>query len=188
MLEFEKKILLNKKEYDCLINKYPTVQTVHENYYYDTEDLRFNSMGITYRIRKKNDRFIATKKIHGVENNKNCSREITVIAKNEFDSSAFDNRDLQLKGRMITTRNEFTVTEGVTAMLDKNVYLDTCDYELEVEYLRNARNVVENFIKDLLGDFSAHYDSESKYYYRIKDSRSKSERFFERYKELEKNK
>lgn len=188
MLEYEKKLLLTKSEYDHLVEKYPSDETIHENYYYDTDDLQYNAIGITYRIRKKNGEYEATKKIHGVERNKNCSREITAIAQNEFDISSFRNFDLRLKGQMITIRKTFTVAEGIIAMLDKNVFLDICDYELEIEYLKDASITVDLFIRELLNDFCARYDSESKYYYRVNNSRSKSERFFERYKELEKNK
>ena len=75
MLEYEKKLLLTKSEYDHLVEKYPSDETIHENYYYDTDDLQYNAIGITYRIRKKNGEYEATKKIHGVERNKNCSRD-----------------------------------------------------------------------------------------------------------------
>ncbi|MBQ7335743.1 MAG: hypothetical protein IJW92_04665 [Clostridia bacterium] len=52
MIEFEKKILLTKEEYDCLFAHFgqekPRVKQV--NYYFDTDDFLMNRKNITCRI------------------------------------------------------------------------------------------------------------------------------------------
>lgn len=133
MTEFEKKMLLSEKAYWVLITWAGTsAETVNQtNYYYDTKDGAFYKRGITCRIREKNATYVATVKEH---KGKERSEEYTKKVENAFDTTLFAGLGVSFQGSLKTTRTIICRDDGVKAMLDKNEYLDTIDYELEIEY------------------------------------------------------
>ena len=182
MFEFEKKLILNKTEYDSVLTLYnfndPIIQT---NYYYDTPDGEFTRDGITCRIREINGEYIATLKNHNLQWT-NCSVEYSTKVENEKDSHVFNGMNVSLQGSLKTTRHIWQFCSGVTITLDKNEYLNTVDYELEIEYelyyeeiaFREYHRVIDYLICTSVG--------RNKSDYKNRVSLSKSKRFFEQKK------
>lgn len=183
MFEFEKKLILNKSEYNAILELYnfkddPIIQT---NYYYDTPDGQFTQTGITCRIREKNGEYVATLKDHNLQWT-NCSVEYSAKAKNEHDDHAFGGMNISLQGSLKTIRYVWPFCSGVTIMLDKNEYLNTVDYELEIEYelcyediaIREYNRIIDHLLCAGIG--------QSKYDYKNRRALPKSKRFFEQKK------
>ena len=94
MMEFEKKKLLTKEEYDrllCCVDK-PIEAFWQKNTYFDTDDLKLNSLGITCRIREKDGVYKATIKEHQAES-EDCSIENTVYVKNMSNKCQFTKKN-----------------------------------------------------------------------------------------------
>ena len=134
MLEFEKKILITRHEYERLTQCRYTDGTayVQTNYYYDTDDCRLNQSGITCRVRERDGAYKATVKDHQQKWNE-CSVE-NLIACNGRPDRFFSSIGLECQGSLKTERSVYTVCPGVDVIIDKNTYLDFVDYELEIEY------------------------------------------------------
>ena len=148
MLEYEKKFVLSQTEYEVLRNTFNGYNTKTQvNYYYDTEDFFYNQKGITYRIREKDGEYEATVKTHF---SNNYSEEKTVTVKNAFDTSAFTGTNVLLHGCLQTDRKEIIMPNGMCIALDKNTYLDTVDYELEVEYVPQSEALFDIALRTLL--------------------------------------
>ena len=190
ILEYEKKILLNREEYEALyeslcFDKKPILQT---NYYFDCESLSMNKKGITCRVRKKGDKYYTVIKRHSSTNN-GCSKEDIIDVQKRFDPEAFKCLGLSFKGCLITER--YTVLEDTfcKVVVDRNIYLGKTDFELEVEYFKGCETEayqIINRIAEKLGSLNKIY-SPYEFMHREGKSKSKSERFFERYSEVNKN-
>lgn len=134
MVEYEKKLMLTKDEYTA-VKKHifrgvkPFVQI---NRYFDTDDLKMYKSNITCRIREKNGLFEATVKEHDAKI-KEKSIEHTRVIKST-DRSVFGIKGIKYQGSLITFRLSRTDASGIKIMLDRNIYLDREDYELEIEY------------------------------------------------------
>ena len=102
------------------------------NYYYDTYDQKLRRSNITARIRKKNGKLTATIKEHsnGTTHSKETSFHVDSVSK----GLSYNGEKLYLYGEMHTKRTEIDICDGVKLMLDYNQYLDTEDYEVELEY------------------------------------------------------
>ena len=183
MLEFEKKLILNKAEYNDILNLYnfshnPVIQT---NYYYDTPDGQFTRGGITCRIREKDGQYVATLKNHNLQWT-DCSVEYSTKVKNENYAHAFIGMNVYLQGVLRTTRYSWSFCSGVTIILDKNEYLNTVDYELEIEYelcyediaVREYDRIIDYLINVGVG--------RNKSDYKNRITLPKSKRFFEQKK------
>lgn len=180
MIEYEKKFMLTKEEYSMLIqslcsNISPCVQT---NHYYDTNNFELCSKGITCRIREKNNKFTATIKTH--LSDKNIEQSETVI--NEKDSSLFSAYSVLYQGQLVTNRTKLFCGNGYEIVLDHNKYLFTEDYELEAEYLSGNENSLLYPLKLISNILNLDYHD---FYARSSNCKSKSQRFFERKKELD---
>ncbi len=189
MLEFEKKFRLSAEEYEILCGVYAEypIQT-QMNFYYDTEDFLYNRQGITCRIRKKDNQYKATIKTHHL-NVMACSVEKTYGVKDEFDASAFAGMDVILHGQLQTDRKEIKMPDGIKITLDKNSYLGTEDYELEIEYHPQLEQSCENILRTLVMKLT-NEDVDlllNDFYQRMKEANTKSERFFARKIEMQEN-
>lgn len=187
MLEYEKKILLTYEEYLAILNlkNKPCNSYIQTNYYYDTDNFEMNERGITYRIREKQGRYKATIKTHNVKKGK-CNFERYAYVANKNDSVYFKNDLLKLHGTLSTERTVYVPYDGIAVALDKNLYLGVVDYELEIEYLPELEFLIDsvlNYYATELHLSESHTDLED-FYFRVNNSKSKSERFFERKKEL----
>lgn len=184
MLEFEKKFMLSKKEYEQLCHIYATYPVhIQVNFYYDTEDFSYNSKGITCRIRKKGDTYKATIKTHHA-NVADCSIEKCVDAKSECDVSLFEGMEVIGHGQLLTERKEIMMLNGITLVLDKNTYLGTEDYELEIEYEPHMEQYCEDVLQTIVKQLAKnHFDSLlCDFHKRMNVGLTKSERFFARKK------
>ena len=86
------------------------------------------------------------------------------------------------QGMLTTERIVLRVCNGVEMMLDRNQYLNTVDYELEIEYSSAFRQKVDEilaYIANTLEKGQTDFNRE-KFFKRIEISASKSSRFFDR--------
>ena len=181
MLELEKKILLSEKEYKYLLCHEFCIGDVqiHKNYYYDTDDLALNKANITYRIREKDGKYIATIKDH---QGGDSSFEISKSVRNAFDDIAFNDMNINLKGVLMTERWCSEPFDGIKIMIDCNEYLDVKDYELEVEYVQGKEHIANEIIKSF-GEYLYFHDmiiSIDDFVNRVGTHPNKSQRFFKR--------
>ncbi len=186
MLEYESKIWLTEEEYKDFLSFFSTgKRTVHTNFYYDTDQLELNQKGITYRIRKRKNQYIATIKKHRM-GDRTCSEEISRAVADELDCSLFGDPTVELKGSLTTERYELRMDEDLQFVLDRNIYLGHTDYEIEIEYPQDKKDYGMLFAQHV-ACYLASVFSEipvEQYLKRIGIGKSKSERFFERYSKL----
>lgn len=139
------------------------------NYYYDTDKDALNKLRTTVRIRQQHSDMKLQIKRHrenkdGLATSDEYSGQIDTLP---FTLKIPDVYDvLILKGVLITDRRMFSFGENSTICFDSNMYLGTCDYEIEVEVDDVDINLARMLIEDL------GLNSES--------FLSKSERFFGR--------
>ena len=179
MLEFEKKFMLSPEEYRILYQAFDAPVHTQTNFYYDTQDLFYNSQGITCRIRAKDGRYKATIKEHHLHTSE-CSEERTMVVKNEYDTSLFKGMNLLLQGKLQTARKKVNMHGGVCLALDRNLYLGLVDYELEMEYDSRFENSCDDALRIITRVLLEQGlpSSEEEFHNRMKYSRTKSERFF----------
>lgn len=182
MIEYEKKIPISYAEYSDILNlnRGSSKTVVQTNYYYDTDDYMMNNQGVTCRIREINGRFVAAIKDHICKDSE-FSVENTRPVSSADDDSFFENLGIKLQGHLVTERTKICSNMGITAVIDKNTYLDTTDYELEVEYYTNREELADEMIRKLATSCASNNEE---FLSRTKLSKSKSERFFERKKML----
>ena len=147
MLEYEKKISLSENEYLRIFHLIGKTKTNYRqvNYYFDSNDFKMNSQGITCRIREKDGKYKATIKAHK-QTNRECSIEKTREVLNQYDDSLFSGMHLELQGKLTTERTILFSDGRCEVVLDKNTYLGITDYEMEVEYLPEYENCAMNLI------------------------------------------
>lgn len=150
MIEFEKKILLTKEEYTCLLHHFGDKnQPVKQiNYYFDTKDLFMHRQGITCRIRLKNGTYVATMKQHTPNSDFSTEKQLEVRA--GLDDNSFVDMGLELQGELITNRCPIIKNDTCEAVLDKNDYLGYTDYELEIEYLAGHEAEANAIMQDCI--------------------------------------
>lgn len=154
MLKFEIKVPLNIEEYKyfqnnkfnkCAINS-------HINYYYDSKNLELDNLGITYRIRHSDDKYIASIKAHQSKNSE-CSIEVSKKVKNQYDTNYFfEKLNLILQGSLITNRTVYLSCNNLKIFFDENIYFDTKDYELEMHYDLKSEQDAVNFLAYFSGE------------------------------------
>lgn len=179
MIEYEKKILLTKDEYEKLITTFSenAKTIVQKNHYYDTRDYKLNKNGVTCRIREKDNKFIATIKTHLSDK----SIEETKQVYSEKDNSLFHKYNAVYQGVLTTYRTVIFVSSEYEIVIDKNEYLGTVDYELEAEYYDLNELSIKAPLKLIANTLNIDPNT---FYLRGNFSKSKSARFFERKKLL----
>lgn len=179
MLEYEKKILLKKSEYERLCDYFTDCETTFQtNYYYDTKNFDFNNSGVTLRIRKKGNDYIATEKQHSKFSG-DLSRESNYIVDNAFDITPFSGMNVEFKGALSTERKICEPFSGIKVSLDKSIYFNETDYEVEIEYSKENSELCKTVLK-LIAAVLEYTDEKSlqNFQKRVNISGSKSERFF----------
>ena len=177
MIECEKKMLISKEDYECLMERYgldndsnlkALVKQV--NYYFDTDDLLMNSKNTTCRIRLEDGKYQATLKQHSKSSDFSTETDMEIF--DGLIDNAFTAMGLKLQGELTTYRCIIFRDAHCEVVLDKNEYLNCEDYELEVEYedmfAQDAYRIIKE-ITDLLNIETPHNIPSSK-----------SMRFFER--------
>lgn len=191
MIEFEKKILLTEDEYGQLLTLgiFAEKPVKQKNYYFDTDNFDLNELNITCRIRKQNGRYKATFKAHQPDF-AHCSIENSVDVKSRRDRSFFKNMNVRFQGSLTTYRREFSPCVGVTAFLDKNIYLGNPDYELEIEYSVKHERQADEFLGKIADSLyiSGATLCPEEFLNRVFASESKSERFFKKKTSLKRKK
>ena len=181
MVEYEKKILLKKEEYHVLKNlifsECPDI--TQKNYYYDQKDFAFNKCGTTCRIRRKNKKWEITVKKHNAFTD-GGNIENTRLFTGKYDDSWFRSIGLVCFGTLKTTRNVLSPCKYVLFMLDRNEYLNTEDYELEIEYAQDHEAEAQDEIKKIARLLFLYCRTATEEFCsRVNAGKSKSERFFE---------
>lgn len=184
MLEYEKKIILTKSEYDTIIYgmsfRYIPFET-QTNYYFDNDNFSMNEKGITCRIRAKDGKYKATVKNHNIEH-PDCSFEVDLVEKSEFDPQIFNVFGLHYQGELVTDRVVLYNDSACQMVLDRNIYLDNTDFELEIEYHKDeeqkAQSLIENIARQLVE--AEQLKEINEFLKRVGKGKSKAERFFER--------
>lgn len=173
------KFMLSSEEYRILSEVFHAPGYTQTNFYYDTQDLSYNRKGITCRIREKGSRYNATIKAHCI-NAHNCSEEKTIEVRNECDMSLFKGMNLLPQGKLQTLRKDVLMPNGIRVAIDKNTYLGTEDYELEIEYDPAFESDCKDTLHNIVVLFSEQglASSMEDLYNRMMHSCTKSERFF----------
>lgn len=179
LIEYEKKFLLTREEYLKLISSLcgNTTPVIQINHYYDTDNFELNDKGITCRIREKNNKFTATVKTHLPDK----SLEQSKIVTDENDTSLFTEYNVEYQGKLITHRTKLFCGNGYEIVIDRNEYLLTEDYELEAEYFNGNEDILTPPLKLIANTLNIDLND---FYARSIESKNKSQRFFNRKKEL----
>ncbi len=191
MREYEKKLSVTAEEYTYLWHRMihstvPVVVSRQVNYYYDTDDLAMNRRGITCRIREKGGMYIATVKEHGC-GRAECSVETSQDLGSEYNDTVFTEKGLTLKGELVTQRMRLFIGHDIEAVIDKNSYLDTVDYEIEIEYEPKAEKRADKVMRELIDTLAACFGeiTYADLIERQQGNKSKSARFFDRLTDME---
>lgn len=192
MYKYQRNIIITPYEYEILSNVIPCdSKTIHQvNYYYDSDKYEMNGMGITCYIKEIGNEYIAI--VRSIDTaGQNSFKTRSKQVQNPYDKSLFEGLKVQYKGKMICERQILYQDNLIEIMLDKNIYFDTIDYELEAIYACENENLLmhllhyfQNIVRSCLNNNS--------YLNIIKQSnsaKSKSQRFFlkKKYKENQNN-
>ena len=147
-LEIEYKTLLDKEEYQSLLPLFDDTElVVQTNHYIDTPDQLIRKKKMALRVRTFTDQAELTLKVPEAvghfEYNQDLSPEETEAIlqhqqlpdgeiKNLLVSKGIAIEQLAVWGSLTTERFEIETAAGLVA-LDHSLYLDTEDYELEIE-------------------------------------------------------
>lgn len=181
MFENEKKVMLTPDEYLSIVMlmcKGVSMYT-QTNYYFDDDELSMNKKGITCRIREKYGKYNATVKNHNLKYS-DCSVEVELEEKLEFNPLIFNVFGLSYKGKLVTERIVLYKDHKCEVSLDRNFYLGNTDFELEVEYCeggeQKALSLIDNIAKKLV--VNKHLTQNIQFLARIGKGSCKSQRFF----------
>ncbi len=145
MLEVEYKCLITEEVYNKIKSFYKWDWIKHQiNHYYFDSSGELGKRHIMVRVREKDGSCTVQVKAH-----KNPGEALQICEENEFPIDCVPERisaddgekytgiktgELNLAGELDTLRHNLMYCDGVEICLDKNEYLDRCDYEIEVEY------------------------------------------------------
>lgn len=162
-MEKEYKFLLSESTYNDLQKKYNWDKCYTQiNYYYDTKDFDLINNGVTCRIRKKQDSLKLQVKLPDIKNSSDyASRQeihyscdgIKDIILTPSEVKEYTNQsELNSIGSLETDRQVFYDKDDIIVFLDKNIYLDKVDYELEIEFSKvvpNVDKILFNYKKEI---------------------------------------
>lgn len=172
-IEKEYKGLITESEYQRLLDKYSPKAVQQCNYYYDTLDFDLHEKGSTLRLREKNDEWELTYKTDvSRENNVAVKQEYTqkllrkpnlykiIFLTNILHNCGADEflktvltdvsvEKLRAIGCLVTERSKIDVGGQRFIELDKSIYLNFTDYEIEFEYTGESDlNALQDFLKE----------------------------------------
>lgn len=174
-LEIEFKTFISKDQYENLLEKFNLNNKIFKqtNYYFDDSNFSLLKDKIVLRIRKK-EQYKLTKKEKGESGNNESSLYLTDSEAQNMIAQGFDasiigiNKQVQTQYHLTTYRAK-TPYLGCMLFLDKSVYLDKTDYEIELE-VDNYDDGLKIFL-DFLKENNIEYNK----------SNSKAERAFKAY-------
>ena len=158
MIENEFKIMLNKAQYEKLLEIYDFKTIVQVNHYYDTDDLQMSERHITVRVRELDGKcFLQMKLPTGVDHSRvELSQELdslpeTLGAEELTALSGAECPDVTRLGALKTTRSVWKF-DGGEIDLDRSEYFNKTDYELEIEFTdEQAARAVLSEVTEKLG-------------------------------------
>lgn len=157
MIENEFKIMLNKEQYEKLLDLYDFKTIVQTNHYYDTSDMQMSERHITVRVRELDGKFFLQMKL---PTNVNFSRvelshELeklpeTLSGEELMSLSGVECPAVKRLGTLTTTRSVWEF-DGGELDLDSSEYFGKVDYELEIEFTNEqaARAVLAEITEKL---------------------------------------
>lgn len=183
MQETELKCIIDKKTFQKVLSFYPWNKVISQtNHYYRGIDNALKEQGITMRIRE-----IGQKIVLQIKKHLNSDSPLQLCEEIEFKINEivpfFTEEETQkytgvktvanLIGSANTKRHSFMWNENTEICLDYTTYLDTEDYEIEVEFTKDFPSVLLEELKSLGVEF-------------VENSVGKYSRFIKRFKELAK--
>lgn len=168
MLEYEYKYQALKSDFERIRSEMEKNKStvfisrgVQINFYYDTENLDFQSQGITVRVRQKENGLklqIKKKNYYGMNKNLETETDIQRIP----NTLTVEGREVNLKGQLITDRTRYVLDNGVKIDFDVNFYCGIVDYEVEAELPDGGS---ETDIPDSVGNLkSAEFGKATRFY------------------------
>lgn len=181
--EKEYKFLISKETFDEVMdkcsNKYLLLERkLQINYYYDTLNNKLNEYKITVRIRKKNnDMKLQIKKHISQQNFRIDSYEYSCNITELPPSVKIPNfkEELILKGKLITDRIIYKCGNSSIVCLDKNTYLGTTDYEVEIEVTEDEEIYILKDIEYLCLEGMGVQSKSSRFFEKLKQQKSSLE-------------
>lgn len=159
MLEQEFKALISKEQFEKIRYNYTWDKkfTQVNHYYFDNNDYIIKNE-ITVRVREKDNSYKLQIKIpESIRSNIHIKNEFSM----PFDNvpqvisgdvlkklCGFDVGDVKRLGELKTERRTKKISNSVKLFLDKNEYLNTIDFEVEIEYL-NDESEITNLVREL---------------------------------------
>lgn len=166
-IEREEKALLNKNEYDALINFYQSnTNKIYEqrNYYLCLKDVDPKNFQYALRIRIEKETITATLKIDLNDGKLEINQDMTNVEFETFlNKNIFPVGDVSeyLTKNKINTNNLYVFAilinyrldinyKSTLISIDKSEYLDNVDYEIECEAtsLNRAQNALKEFLNN----------------------------------------
>jgi len=166
-IEIESKVLLTKDDFEKVLDalradRYKRIRQV--NHYIDSEDQVLRRLGCALRIREKDEEFELTLKTplsEGLlEKNENISwRDFENLSERQIFPDGNIRKFLLILGVKVSDLKVLTSLcterihvefEGFGLALDKNIYSNIFDYELEVESssIERAQQEIENILNE----------------------------------------
>lgn len=179
MVKFIKRILLTEKEYQKLIKQLSNTakKTIEKYHYYDTADYELSEKGTIFQITEKDSTFIAS--IKTLSSNKEIEKVQKVYS--EKDNSLFYKFNALYQGVLTVQRTLLFINNEYKVYIDKNEFLETIDYELEIEYYGLNETSIKAPLTLLANTLNLDYED---LFLRGNFAKNKSTRFFERKKLL----
>ena len=159
MIEKEYKALITQKQYEYIKLMFEWEKCIiQKNYYFDTNKIYCSKNKITVRMRQKKEDYNLQVKIPiccegGLHIKKEYEKKLhhlkDVITSNDFNELSVPVHipDVKQIGNLITERLEYSINQS-TLCLDKSIYYNIVDYEVEIEYNSNYMdgNLLEKVI------------------------------------------
>lgn len=179
MAKFIKRILLTEKEYQKLTKQFSNTakKTIEKYHYYDTADYELSEKGTICQITEKDNLFVAS--IKTLSSNKEIEKVQNVYS--EKDNSLFYKFNALYQGVLTIQRTLLFVNNDYKVYIDKNEFLETIDYELEIEYYDFNETSIKTPLSLLANALDLDYED---LFLRGNFAKNKSTRFFERKKLL----
>ncbi len=186
-IEYEKRVLIDEVQYQKILHFFQKKYSDHKiieqtNYYFDTNLFDLKAKGSVLRLRKLLEESPElTLKIKGRKGDLEINQNLTskdenillmrnIIPEGEIKeyllNEGFLLPSFHMLGSLKTNRMEIKINDYLV-VIDKNEYLDICDYNLEIE--ATSINRAETILLELCDFFGLEYK---------KDYSSKSSRLF----------
>ena len=172
--EIEFKTFIDEQTYNVLLKEFELDNNVfaQTNYYFDTPDMKLLKEKTVLRIRQKGTSYKLTKKTRAEVGADEAHILLSEDKANDFLKNGFNANIIDIPYNVIyqaqlTTYRASTPYKNGTLFLDKSVYYDKVDYEIEYEVDDDKEGLVD--FKDFLNKYNIEY----------KESIRKSKRAFD---------